>query len=155
MPAEVGHSSIATAFDSGGVGVRGREPVLMRMYARVALPEGEAELLLRSPGLTRVWLNGEVVMSTTARKLNPDAHQPLIVYEPDMPWLRVPRVGDKEVREKRTLSGGMTESLSSRWWDRVVRGANWVKRCWRFEAGIRCSVGWSWCRKRATGRCRV
>ncbi len=98
-------------YDAGGVRKVWKGPVLLRAFARVPLPNGEVELLLRSPGLARVWLNGEVVMSTPPRRLNPDAHQPLIVYEPDMPWLRVPRVGDNEARKVVNIADSKVEII--------------------------------------------
>ena len=98
-------------FDSGGVRRAWKGPVLMRAFTRVQLPTGKVELLLRSPGLSRVWMNGEVVMSTPPRKLNPDAHQPLVVYKPDMPWLRVPRVGDNETRQILEVSASPVELI--------------------------------------------
>jgi hypothetical protein len=85
-------------FSSGGTRETWSGPLLMRAFARVALPIGEHELLIRSPGLTRVWINGSVAAETPPRRLFPDAHQPFVVYQPDLPWLRVPHVGDREVR---------------------------------------------------------
>jgi Protein of unknown function (DUF1553)/Protein of unknown function (DUF1549)/Concanavalin A-like lectin/glucanases superfamily len=90
-------------YELGGTRKAWKGPVLLRAFTRVQLPAGEVELLLRSPGLSRVWLNGAVVLSTPARRLSPDAHQPWIVYKPDMPWLRVPRVGDNEARQRVTI----------------------------------------------------
>lgn len=98
-------------FESGGVRKAWKGPVLLRAFTRMQLPTGEVELLLRSPGLSRVWLNGEVVLSTPPRRLNLDAHQPWVVYKPDMPWLRVPRVGDNEVRQKVTLNDSHVELI--------------------------------------------
>ncbi len=98
-------------YDPGGTRKAWKGPVLLRAFTRLQLPTGEVELLLRSPGLSRLWLNGEVVLSTPPRRLNPDAHQPWIVYEPDMPWLRVPRVGDNEVRQKVTLDNSHVELI--------------------------------------------
>ncbi|MCA9129775.1 MAG: DUF1553 domain-containing protein [Planctomycetales bacterium] len=90
----------------GGLRDRWRGPVLLRAFVETDLPGGETELLVRSPGLTRLWIDGTVVASTPARKLFPDAHQPFIVYEPDMPWLRVPHAGDRETRVKLDLAAG-------------------------------------------------
>ena len=98
-------------FENGGVRKAWKGPVLLRAFTRVQLPTGEVELLLRSPGLSRVWLNGEIVLSTPPRKLNPDAHQPLVVYQADLPWLRVPRVGDNEVRQKMTIADSAVELI--------------------------------------------
>lgn len=98
-------------YEPGGIRKAWKGPVLLRAFTRLQLPTGEVELLLRSPGLSRVWLNGEVVLSTPPRRLNPDAHQPWIVYKPDMPWLRVPRVGDNEVRQVVTIADSKVELI--------------------------------------------
>ncbi len=98
-------------YAAGGIRKAWKGPVLLRAFTRLQLPTGEVELLLRSPGLSRVWLNGEIVLSTPPRRLNPDAHQPWIVYEKDMPWLRVPRVGDNEVRQKVTLTSSNVDLI--------------------------------------------
>lgn len=82
----------------GGLRDRWQGPVLLRAFAKTKLPEGNIQLLLRSPGLTRVWIDGEIAIETPARRLFPDAHQPFIVYESDVDWLREPHVGDREVR---------------------------------------------------------
>lgn len=90
---------------AGGIRDRWRGPVLLRAYAKVELPPGELEILLRSPGRARVWIDQDIVLETPARRLFPDAHQPFEVYQPDMPWLRVPRVGDREKRSVLTSDG--------------------------------------------------
>ncbi len=94
---------------SGGVRQIWSGPVLMRAFARIALPAGKNELLIRSPGLSRVWIDGAVVAQTPPRRLFPDAHQPFVVYQPDLPWLRVPFVGDSEVRFTLDATGEMQE----------------------------------------------
>ncbi len=90
---------------SGGVRESWDGPVLLQAFSKVALPAGEHEVLLRSPGRSRLWVNGRVVVETPPRKLFPDAHQPFVVYEPDLPWLRVPYVGDREVRGQFSAPG--------------------------------------------------
>lgn len=74
-------------YTSGGVRQAWPGPVLLRAFTRVELPAGEIELMLRSPGLTRLWMNGQVVATTPARSLFRDAHQPFIVWKSDLPWL--------------------------------------------------------------------
>lgn len=86
-------------YSAGGIRDAWKGPVLLRAFAESELPTGEVEILLRSPGRARVWLNGEIVLETPARRLNPDAHQPFVTYKTDLPWLREPRVGDAEVRK--------------------------------------------------------
>ncbi len=90
----------------GGLRASWKGPLLLRAYCRTELPAGELTWLIRSPGLSRLWIDGEVVMSTPAHPLFPDAHQPFEVYQADNPWLRVPRAGDTEVRKTLTLGPG-------------------------------------------------
>jgi hypothetical protein len=94
---------------SGGIREAWAGPVLMRAFAKAELPEGEIEFLVRSPGLARLWVDGEVVLGTPAHRMNLNAHQPFVVYERDLPWLRVPRSGVHEQRKKLTLPAGIHE----------------------------------------------
>ncbi len=98
-------------YTSGGVRQAWPGPVLLRAFTRVELPAGEIELMLRSPGLTRLWMNGQVVATTPARSLFRDAHQPFIVWKSDLPWLRAPRSGDNEVRQIVKVDSGQTEFI--------------------------------------------
>ncbi len=83
--------------------------MLLRAHCRATLPAGEMTWLIRSPGLSRLWIDGQVVMTTPAHPLFPDAHQPFEVYQADNPWLRVPRAGDTEIRKTLTLDAGVHE----------------------------------------------
>lgn len=111
---------------SGGLRQPWRGPLLLRAYCHSDLPAGELTFLLRSPGLARLWVDGQVVLSTPAHALFPDAHQPFEVYEPDNPWLRVPRAGDREQRATVTLGAGTHEVILEQ-----IVGAK----------GIRCETG--------------
>ncbi len=93
-------------FDAGGIRKLWKGPVLMRMYLEREFADDEYELLLRSPGLSQLWIDGQVELSTGPRRLFPNAHQPMLVYETDIPWLRVPRVGDQETRATVKLPAG-------------------------------------------------
>lgn len=98
-------------YEAGGVRKLWQGPVLLRAFTKANLPEGEIELLIRSPGLARLWLNGQIVAATPARRLSPDAHQPFIKYEVDIPWLRAPRSGDNEVRQRVTIQQSNNELI--------------------------------------------
>lgn len=98
-------------YSTGGARQLWTGPLLLRAYASVEIPSGEVEFLIRSPGLSRIWIDGIVRAETPARRLFPDAHQPFIVYEPDLPWLRVPHVGDHEVRFQFASQGGMHQVI--------------------------------------------
>ena len=131
--AEFGFTSSHLAFHRlparyirGGLRESWRGPLLLRAYCRAQLPGGELTFLLRSPGLARLWVDGEVVASTPAHVLFPDAHQPFEVYESDHPWLRVPRAGDREKRATVHLTDGAHEIILEQ-----IVGAK----------GIRCETG--------------
>lgn len=90
----------------GGLREPWKGPLLLRAFCRTELPAGELTWIVRSPGLSRLWIDGQVVLTTPAHPLFPDAHQPFEVYKPDNPWLRVPRAGDTEIGKAITLSAG-------------------------------------------------
>lgn len=102
---------LPTRYVSGGLRQPWRGPLLLRAYCRTSLPAGELTFLLRSPGLARVWVDGEVVLSTPPHALFPDAHQPFEVYQADHAWLRVPRAGDVEKRSNLTIDAGEHEVI--------------------------------------------
>ncbi|MFO1062686.1 MAG: DUF1553 domain-containing protein [Pirellulales bacterium] len=91
---------------SGGIRSSWKGPLLLRAYCETTTDSGEMELLIRSPGLARLWIDGNVAVTTPAHKLFPDAHNPFIVYEPDNPWLHVPRISDQETRVPVRLEAG-------------------------------------------------
>ncbi|MCA9194738.1 MAG: DUF1553 domain-containing protein [Planctomycetales bacterium] len=90
----------------GGIRDHWQGPLLVRLYSEVSLPTGKLELLIRAPGLSRLWIGDAEVLSTKAKRMNPDAHQPFIVYDVDVPWLRPPHVGDHESRVQFNSPGG-------------------------------------------------
>jgi Protein of unknown function (DUF1553)/Protein of unknown function (DUF1549)/Concanavalin A-like lectin/glucanases superfamily len=98
-------------YDAGGVRKLWIGPVHLRAFAKVAFPVGKVELLVRSPGLTRLWVDGDMVLTTPARRLSPDAHQPFIKYQSDLEWLREPRIGDNEVRKHVQITKPVTELI--------------------------------------------
>lgn len=96
---------------AGGLRQPWRGPLLLRAYCKTNLPTGELTLLLRSPGLARLWVDGQLVVSTPAHALFPDAHMPFEVYQADHPWLHVPRPGDVEKRAQVALEAGEHEFI--------------------------------------------
>ena len=61
-------------------GVRGdwSNPFLLRAAARIVLPEGEHELLLRTRGKGRLWLDGEVIAETEFGNFGGGAHNSVV-----------------------------------------------------------------------------
>ncbi len=111
---------------TGGLRESWKGPLLLRAYCRVELPAGEMTWLVRSPGLSQLWIDGQAVLTTPAHPLFPDAHQPFEVYQADNPWLRVPRAGDTEVRKNIVLAAGKHEII----FEQIVGAKN-----------IRCETG--------------
>lgn len=91
-------------YSTGGIRQLWDGPVLLQAFMRKRVPAGEYELLLRSAGKSRLWVDGKVVLETNAKRLHPDAHNPMKVYQADIPWLRPPQVGDQEMRTKIALT---------------------------------------------------
>jgi hypothetical protein len=92
---------------SGGIRELWDGPVLVRAFAEVEFPDQSIELVLRGSGLSQVWIDDQVVVRSEAKRLFMNAHQPLEIYEPEMPWLRVPRAGDQETRVQLELEPGV------------------------------------------------
>lgn len=86
-------------YATGGIRQLWEGPVLLQAFMRKQLPAGDYELLLRAAGKSRLWIDGKIVLETKAKRLHPDAHNPMQVYAADIPWLRPPQVGDQEVRK--------------------------------------------------------
>ncbi len=63
-------------------------PLLLKAYCRTQLPAGELTFMLRSPGLARLWMDGEVILSTPAHQICCDAIT-FEVYQADHPWCDV------------------------------------------------------------------
>ncbi|MEZ6136208.1 MAG: DUF1553 domain-containing protein [Pirellulaceae bacterium] len=98
-------------YATGGLRALWDGPVLMRAFVKCDLPSGDVELLLRSPGLSRLWVDGVEVVSTPPHRVRLNAHQPFEKYEPDLPWLRVPRSGVHERRGKISVDTGEHEVI--------------------------------------------
>ncbi|TVQ02848.1 MAG: DUF1553 domain-containing protein [Planctomycetaceae bacterium] len=79
-------------FDEWGVRASWRPTVLLQAAAEVDLPAGEHELLVRTRGVGRVWLNDEVIARVGTRRIGGSAHGPVNPL-PDPPAEGHRRVG--------------------------------------------------------------
>ncbi len=95
MPAMILHR-LPSRFLPGGAREGWAGPVLGQLFVQAALPVGPTQLLVRSPGMSRLWIDDRIVVETLPRRLFPDAHQPFIEYKPVHPSIRTPHVGDQE-----------------------------------------------------------
>ncbi len=84
-------------YDDWGIIASWRSTVLLQAAAKINLPAGKHQLLLRGRGLTRLWLDDKVVAKLSTRKGASDGHQPVApLSEPPAPGQRVLGFGDQE-----------------------------------------------------------
>ncbi len=85
-------------YDAWGVRESWKGPVLARFAADVELSPGRHRFLVRSRGLSRLWVDGAVVARTKPPAGSTDGHNPVTpVFEPPMPGLRPVAYGQQEV----------------------------------------------------------
>jgi hypothetical protein len=79
-------------YSNRGVRVDRAVPFLFRASGRVALPEGEHRVLLRVRAGSRLWVDGQLLVSTKFPNLNADGHEEVpeapIAVAPDIRYLR-------------------------------------------------------------------
>ncbi|HWL10982.1 MAG TPA: DUF1553 domain-containing protein [Planctomicrobium sp.] len=96
---------IPARFDDWGIRTKWNAPLLLRIAADVELPAGTQKLLVRGRGLSRLWIDGEVITRTLADTIRLDGGRNPIVppATPPLPGLR--RVGGnmQEVTAETTL----------------------------------------------------
>ncbi|CAN5485685.1 hypothetical protein BH23VER1_BH23VER1_06650 [soil metagenome] len=88
---------LAPKYDAWGVRADRKAPVLVRLWSDVVLPDGEFELLIRSRGGARLFIDDELVTSTpffVPKSI--DGHNPVTHYDPVAPGIRPLRLGDSE-----------------------------------------------------------
>ncbi|HBJ38356.1 MAG TPA: hypothetical protein DDZ51_27110, partial [Planctomycetaceae bacterium] len=84
-------------YDDFGVRASWKGPALLQATAQVELPAGEHQMLVRSRGVSRVWLGDEVVARIGIRKGGGDAHQPVLpLPDAPLPGHRLVGFGDQE-----------------------------------------------------------
>ena len=94
-------------FDDWGIRQGWKTPVLLRMAADVDLPPGKHQFLLRGRGLGRLWIDGELIVSTkgTYRKAtNLESIDP--IAEPPMAGGRPMGFSQEEVFGSKTVAAG-------------------------------------------------
>ena len=96
-----GFAVFPTRYSERGIKVDRPPPFLLRASARVTLPKGTAQLLLRSRAGTRLWMNGKLVLSTRFPSLNSDGHEEV----PELPIAVAPDI--------RALRPGQFEALTN------------------------------------------
>lgn len=85
-------------YDAWGILASWKPTTLLQAVTELELPSGKHQLLLRSRGLCRVWLNDTVVAKLATRKGGTDGHNPVEAFpEPPAPEHRILPFGDQEV----------------------------------------------------------
>jgi len=86
-------------FDDWGIRTNWPPPVLMRMAADVALSQGQHQFLLRVRGMSRLWVDGQLVARSNAVKTSPSGEEPVTpVAPPPLPHHRVAEHRQQEVQ---------------------------------------------------------
>jgi hypothetical protein len=76
-------------YDNWGVRASWAAPVLVRLAGEFSLQPGERKFLVRARGLSRLWVNGHVVIRTKPHLGSSDGHQPVKpIPQPPLPGLR-------------------------------------------------------------------
>ena len=96
-----GFAVFPTRYSERGIKVDRPPPFLFRASARVMLPKGEPQVLLRSRAGTRLWIDGRLVLSTRFPSLNSDGHEEV----PELPVAVAPDI--------RSLRPGQFEALTN------------------------------------------
>lgn len=96
--------------DDWGIRSSWAAPLLLRMAADVALPEGSHRILLRTRGLARLWMDGELIAETQPAVGNGEnGFDPVTpLAEPPHPGVRVKGYHQQEVFGTATLPPGKT-----------------------------------------------
>lgn len=76
-------------YDGWGIRENWKAPVLTRLALRTILPPGEHQFLMRVRGLSRLWVNGDVIARSQPMPGSPNGEEPLTpVASPPRPGLR-------------------------------------------------------------------
>lgn len=84
-------------YDDWGIRAGWKAPVLTRLAADVNLAPGKQRFLIRARGLSRLWVNGEIIARTKAHAGSSDGHENVLPpSEPPLPGVRPVGFGDNE-----------------------------------------------------------
>src|SRR5690606_15599736 len=97
-------------YDDWGIRESWKSPVLVRMAADAQIPAGKQTFLLRARGLSRLWVNGELVAQTKPLEGSPSGEEPITpVAAPPLPGLRPANhrlqevLGEVEIADQETV----------------------------------------------------
>lgn len=76
-------------YDAWGIRESWKAPVLVRVAGDVKLPAGRQKILIRSRGLSRLWIDGKIAATTKQLQGSPSGEEPITpVAKPPLPGLR-------------------------------------------------------------------
>lgn len=109
---EFAFSRVPNSYDDWGVRDDWPNTVLVRAWQEVELPKGDLQLLVRSAGMARLWVNDEIVLTTRAQPNRGGAHHvvdplPIVPIE----GMRPAAMNDDEKIAEFTSSGGRHKVL--------------------------------------------
>lgn len=85
-------------FDAWGIRDQWKAPVLVRMIADIDVDAGTHRLLMRTRGLSRLWVDGKIVARAKPIPGSPSGEEPMTpVAEPPLPGLRIAEHRQQEV----------------------------------------------------------
>ncbi|MDZ4853047.1 MAG: DUF1553 domain-containing protein [Pirellulaceae bacterium] len=99
-------SRLPLRLDDWGIRDAWNAPVLLRMAADIPIENGPRQFLLRARGLSRLWVDGQLVASTKPILGSPSGEEPVKpVAEPPRPGLSVHGFGQQEVLGDAIING--------------------------------------------------
>ncbi len=103
---------VPVRYDDWGIRSSWAAPLLLRMAAEVKLPEGSHRILLRTRGLSRLWIDGELIAETKPAVGNGEnGFDPVTpLAQPPHPGVRVKGYHQQEVFGMAKMSPGKTTS---------------------------------------------
>jgi hypothetical protein len=103
-------------YDDWGIRENWKAPVLVRVVADIRLPPGKHQFLMRVRGLSRLWVNGQVIARGKPLTGSPSGEEPMTpVPVPLRPGLRLPEHRQQEiVAEYEVKSGELGEAGACR-----------------------------------------
>lgn len=91
-------------YDDWGIREGWKAPVLARLAAEIKLPPGQMRFLIRARGLSRLWINGQLIAGTKAHGGSSDGHEKVEpLPEPPLPGARPAGFGDREALGEATV----------------------------------------------------
>lgn len=92
-------------YDTWGIRENWKAPVLVRIAADVQLPPGQHRFLMRVRGLSRLWVDGQVIARSLPLAGSPSGEEPMTpVPEPPRPGLRLPEHRQQEILAEATIA---------------------------------------------------